>query len=143
MMSWATVGKISNDLSVNSLRKLCDKVQSILNDWKFEDNGIVEFDQRYKELDLIINGKPRKSNGKGIRALTHAAFSIGLLRYCEEQNLPHPSFVILDSPLLNLKERVNENLSEAVSGEVQEAFFSELAKGTKEEQIIVFENKVR
>ena len=55
---------------------------------------------RSEARDLIIGGKSRVSYGKGLRAITHAAFTVGLLEYCRSQEAPHPGFVILDSPLL-------------------------------------------
>ncbi len=78
------------------------KIQQILSDWKFPNGEQVHFDIDSK--DLIISGKPRTSFGKGLRAITQAAFTIGLREYCIESNLPHPGFVILDSPLLSYKE---------------------------------------
>ena len=50
--------------------------------------------------DFVIDGKPRGSRGKGLRAITHAAVTIALLEYCLENDLPHLGFVVLDSPLL-------------------------------------------
>jgi hypothetical protein len=31
----------------------------------------------------------RKDNGKGVRAITHAAFKVALLLYCKERDLPN------------------------------------------------------
>jgi hypothetical protein len=50
--------------------------------------------------DFVIDGKPRGSRGKGLRAISHAAVTLGLLGYCQERSLPHPGFVVMDSPLL-------------------------------------------
>jgi hypothetical protein len=60
------------------------------------------------------------------------------------KDLPHPRFVILDSPLTTFKEpRQNvrpEDIDE-VPGEVQTAFFEDLANTDSNAQIIVIENK--
>jgi hypothetical protein len=54
-----------------------------------------------KEMsDFVIDGKPRGSRGKGLRAISHAAVTLGLLEYCQERSLPHPGFVVMGSPLL-------------------------------------------
>lgn len=77
---------------------LSDKISSILNDWNFPGECKVVFDKG--SSDFIIDGKPRGSRGKGLRSITHAAVSLGLLEYAQENSLPHPGFLVLDSPLL-------------------------------------------
>lgn len=74
-------------------------VESILADWHFPEAGRVHFDPNTR--DLVIAGKPRGARGKGLRAITHAAFTLGLLAHCRASRTPHPGFVILDSPLLS------------------------------------------
>ena len=54
--------------------------------------------------DLIIDGKERRNNGKGVRAITHAAFKVALMLFCRERNLPHPGFLVLDTPLLTYRD---------------------------------------
>jgi hypothetical protein len=55
--------------------------------------------------------------------------------------LPHPGWVILDSPLTTFKEKNEPNLGEEVSGEIQNAFFDHLST-LNGEQIIILENKI-
>lgn len=77
-------------------------VRKTLQSWGFPGADRVHFDLQTK--DLVISGKPRISYGKGLRAITQAAFSISLMEYCIGKDSPHPGFVILDSPLLSYKE---------------------------------------
>lgn len=134
-------GQASSVIDTFALRKLGDIIETILEEWKFPSLGTVEFNE--SQMDLVIGGKPRQHNGKGIRAILHAAFVIGLMRYCKEYNKPHPCIVVLDSPLTTLREEGTETEdSEEVSGEVQAAFFSHLASTPYDEQIVVLENKV-
>ena len=77
-------------------------VQSILEAWHFPNPSPTYFDE--VKRDLVIGGKPRGSRGRGLCAITHSAFTIGLLDYCRQNEMPHPGFVILDSPLLAYKE---------------------------------------
>lgn len=122
------------------LRQLGNIIEDILGKWKFADNGTVEFDEQ--TMDFIVNGKPRETNGKGVRALIHSAVAIGLMKFCKQNALPHPGFVILDSPLTTLREKQQDVISEEVSGEIQKAFFEHLAETPQDEQIIILENKV-
>jgi hypothetical protein len=74
------------------------KLEQILKAWNFPGECRVHYDK--DASDFVIDGKPRGSRGKGLRAITHAAVSIALLEYCQEHELPHPGFLLLDSPLL-------------------------------------------
>ena len=86
------------DLSSSVLGDFAQKVQYILQAWNFPGSDRLHFDERRK--DIVIGGKLRTSQGKGLRAITHAAMTIGLMEFCKERNLSHPGFVVLDSPLL-------------------------------------------
>lgn len=121
----------------------CSMMRGLLERWKFLPTGrYLTFDTA--RFDFVVDGQARKNNGKGVRAIIHAAFNLALMRYCLANDLPHPRFVILDSPLTTLKEQRHnvqpEELDE-VPGEVQAAFFEDLARTPASEQIIVIENK--
>ena len=62
----------------------------------------VSFDEA--TYDLRIDGKHRRDNGKGVRAITHAAFKVALLMFCRERGLPHPGLLVLDTPLLTYRD---------------------------------------
>ena len=77
-------------------------VQSILLAWQFPSDPVVSFDDRTH--DILIDGRDRRGNGKGVRALMNAAFKIGVLIYCRAKNLPHPGIIVLDSPLVTYRD---------------------------------------
>ena len=77
-------------------------VQDVLHAWKFPGTPRVSFDP--KSHDILLNGENRRGNGKGVRALMHAAFKIGVLVYCRRHGLPHPDIIALDSPLLSFRD---------------------------------------
>jgi hypothetical protein len=62
----------------------------------------VSFDEG--TYDLRIDGKNRRDNGKGVRAITHAAFKVALLMFCRERGLPHPGLLVLDTPMLTYRD---------------------------------------
>lgn len=114
------------------------KVESILKEWHFPDAERVFFDA--KARDLVIAGKLRTARGKGLRAITHAAFTVSLLEYCREQGTPHPGFVCFDSPLLAY--RAPEGKEDDLSGtDLNERFYDHLAKVPNDQQVIVVENR--
>ncbi|HEU4564670.1 MAG TPA: AAA family ATPase [Gemmatimonadaceae bacterium] len=146
---------------------LADAVSELLRAWRYPAAGEVRFDDR--RMDLVVDGEARQTHGKGIRAIMYAAFTIGLMRFCRSHDLPHPGFVVLDSPLTTYRRRgtapsADMDAEAAVAGEaartasgaaesaeaereapedMQRAFFEYLADsaGERGEQVVIFENK--
>lgn len=112
------------------------KVGNILLNWGVTNDKKVTFDPT--QNDLMIDAKPRTSRGKGMRSITHAAFTVGLLEYCKEQELPHPGFIILDTPLLAYREPDSDDEQFFKNG-VDEKFYNYL-QGITDRQIIIIEN---
>ena len=81
-----------------TLDQFSQTVERILSEWHYPNASRVFFDETAR--DFQIAGKARGTTGKGLRAISHAAVTVGLLEFCLEHELPHPGFVILDSPLL-------------------------------------------
>jgi hypothetical protein len=125
------------NLPAASLDKFSVVVQHILQSWHFPNAERVFFDQ--KARDLVINGKKRTSFGKGLRAITQSAFTIGLLRYCKEQDTPHPGFALLDSPLLSYKEPdgADDDLRHT---DLKMRFYEYLKQVSSDQQVIIIEN---
>jgi hypothetical protein len=111
-------------------RAFCNRLQSLLKRWRYPQNGIVEFNE---EMDLVVAGKPRRSHGKGIRAILQSAFTVTLMLHGKAR---HPGFVVLDSPLTSF--RPNDRYE--IDQDVQHGFFEYLSS-LREGQIIVLENK--
>ena len=74
-----------------------------------------------------------------MRAITHAAFTIGLLRYTEVNKLSHPGFVVLDTPLLAYREPENDE-DDLRDTDVQSKFYEFLLNWTSR-QVIILENE--
>ncbi|MDX0559437.1 AAA family ATPase [Sinorhizobium medicae] len=118
--------------------EFAQEVQQILSDWDYPDASRVFFDEASK--DLLISGKGRGSTGKGLRAITHAAFTIGLLQFCKERDLPHPGFVVLDSPLLAYWKPEGED-DDLRGTALKTNFYKYLVGMSKDCQVIVVENE--
>jgi hypothetical protein len=127
-------------LDPTASHRFCREVEALLKEWAWSGgDGRVEFDE--KSFDIRIDGKPRQSHGKGVRAILHAAFVIGLLRYCHGNNMPHPGFVVLDSPLTTLKKGQPRQGDEQIDPGIENAFWKSLAQLPAALQIVVLENK--
>lgn len=125
------------DLSTSTTDKFAELALSILRSWHFPDISRVHFDMKTK--DLVINGKDRISYGKGLRAITHSAFTFGILEYCRQNDTPHPGFVILDSPLLSYREP--ESADDDLRGtDLITHFYAHLGAVPADRQAIIIEN---
>lgn len=129
-----------------ALTRLCLEVEEVLKAWSWADDVRVEFEEDRDRYDIKVNGKPRRSHGKGLRAVLHAAFSVALLRYCRDRRTPHPGFLVLDSPLTTVKQR-RGTPREVPTGEdeidarIEPMFWNDLSNLDPALQVIVLENK--
>ncbi len=99
-------------------------------------------DTRYdkNDQDIIFDDQLRSAHGKGVRAILHAAFTLGLAQYCFDRELPHPGFIVLDSPLVTYRppERGGDADGVMPPSVIQE-FYADIQRGVNG-QIIVLEN---
>jgi len=128
---------VAQYLPKSTLDEFSEVVQSILLAWHFPNATNTYFDE--VKRDLVIGGKPRGSRGRGLCAITHSAFTIGLLDYCREHQMPHPGFVVLDSPLLAYKEPQGDD--ENIAGtDLKQRFYEHLIEFIGKEQLFIVEN---
>jgi hypothetical protein len=113
------------------------EVESLLTAWHFPGLDRVSFSEN--DQDVVISGRARKSHGKGVRAITRAAFNLALLRLCVEDERPFPNFVMIDSPLLVYEEPDADETS--FPQEIKKHFWESLKTSFAEAQVIIIENK--
>jgi hypothetical protein len=130
--------RVKRETETSAVDELCGDIQALLKDWRYPGSERVTWN--HEKLDILISGKPRASQGKGYRAITYSAFTIGLMNYCQRKRLPHPGLVLLDSPLVTYQEPDGTD-DEPLGPDVKDAFFTELAKSPPTQQIIIFENE--
>ncbi|MDE1484528.1 hypothetical protein [Xenorhabdus bovienii] len=135
-------GKNATQIGISDsvAHSLSSKISSILKAWNFPGECHVFFDKNTS--DFVIDGKPRGSRGKGLRAITHAAVSVGLLEFCQENGLSHPGFLVMDSPLLAYYKPEGEDDVALQCTDLKEKFYEYLIKHhTSNSQILIVENE--
>ena len=113
-------------------------VEAELKSWEFPDRGRVFFE--LPKMDISVGGKPRSSNGKGVRALLHGAFSIALMRYCRDRKRAHPGFLILDSVFVTYKDPDGLEDLAIQSTPLKDTAFAAFSKLAATYQLIVLDN---
>lgn len=92
---------VASELSLSSLREFSTVLVRHLSAWGYPGADTVRYDRN--DQDIVANDQLRAAHGKGVRAVLHAAFSVALADYCFDKQLPHPGFVVLDSPLVTYR----------------------------------------
>ena len=139
-----SAGRISDDrpgLPPASVQAFSASVEELLVAWHVPHEKPIYFDERGQ--DLVLGSRRRGEQGKGLRALTHAAFSLGLEQTCRNLRLPAIGFVMLDSPLVTFREAEAEEagLDTGARLEVKQAFYRDLASRIRTDQVIILENE--
>lgn len=115
--------------------------QDVLRDWLFSSESTVSYSSI--DRDLVVDGRPRRTRGKGVRSVLRALFNVSLAQYCLETDKPHPGFTVLDSPIVTYRQPGEPELSgedETVVANVVDAFYSHL-QNRFAGQAIILENK--
>jgi hypothetical protein len=112
------------------------QVEVLLKAWHFPDLDRVSFSEN--DQDVVISGRARKSHGKGVRAITRAAFNLALLRLCVDDERPFPNFVLIDSPLLVYEEPDAGEAS--FPQDIKKQFWESVKSSFTEAQVIIIEN---
>lgn len=140
LSSTGPVKPVRADLPPTSIESFRIAFAGLLTAWTFPLDGAVTYDT--KAEDFIVGTRRRREQGKGSRALTHAAFNVAVMDTCYALQLPHPGFVALDSPLVTFRDKdVDTELPDSAKAQVKDAFYNDLATRAAERQIIVFENE--
>jgi hypothetical protein len=132
----APTGTPASDVSAAGGEAFSQEIETLLREWNFPNLKRVTYSDA--DHDVVISGRRRRSHGKGVRAVTHAAFTLALLRYCEKRTMPHPRMVVIDSPLVVYREPDPDE--KGFSPEVKDAFYRSLTKSFGNQQVVIFEN---
>lgn len=125
----------------SDLRQFDDVAEEILRQWSFPSGISVHYS--VSERDVVVDQRPRRTRGKGVRSILHALFNVALAEYCLRRGYKHPGFVILDSPIVSYRQAGDPQLTgeeETISTNVVDAFYAYLQDGFQGQSLIL-ENK--
>lgn len=90
------------------------------------------------KFDVCVNEKEKSTFGKGYRAFLNTALALALLEYLAESGRYSPGLLLVDSPILSLKERVDDIASDSMKS----ALFRYMRDNQGNGQIIIVENDI-
>ncbi len=126
----------SATVSTAEAEQFSKDVEARLRAWHFPSLERVTFSE--DDHDVVISGRPRRSHGKGVRAITRAAFNLALLQLCTRDGRPFPGLVLLDSPLVVYREPDTDE--GGFPRDVKDAFYRDVAATFADAQVIILEN---
>lgn len=129
--------KIKEYLSV----KLDKHLTEILTACRFEHFIDSYFDP--KTCDVVVNGRKKSTQGKGIKAFLNTIMALAVQETLEEYNLHKINLLVLDSPIMSLKEKkhsIDEN--EIAPESMKASLFKYLVATRYSRQTIVLENVI-
>ena len=128
--------KVKEHLDYSFIDELSNGIKSLLQNCKYDNLLSVIFDKA--DMDIVINGKKKSSNGKGYNAYFNAVVAIVLSRYMKSKAKYSPDFFVMDSPILSLKEVETKKPSESM----RNALFENIVGNQNGIQTIVIENEI-
>lgn len=111
-------------------------IRERLRHWGYDAAAAARYDR--SEQDVFADNQFRSAHGKGVRAILHTAFTIALVDYCLQEGLPHPGFLVLDSPLITYR-APGESEGSGPNRTFASAFYRDMEENFAG-QIIVMEN---
>lgn len=128
--------KVKEHLDFSFIDELNNSIKSLLENCKYDNLLSVIFDKA--DMDIVINGKKKSLNGKGYNAYFNSIVAIVLSRYMNSKAKYSPDFLIMDSPILSLKEKDTKKPSESM----RNALFKNIVENQDNIQTIVIENEI-
>lgn len=89
-------------------------------------------------MDVVINGRKKGANGKGYSAFLNSVVAISLSHYMNKHARYAPHFLLIDSPILSLKEAHEIKPTDTMSA----ALFKNIVSTPLVGQTIIIENEI-
>ena len=117
------------------LDELDKHIENVLRTSNYEGLGSARLGQSF---DILVNEKEKSAFGKGYRAFLNTSLALALLAYLKEHGKYTPGLLIIDSPILTLKERVDDVASDSMKAGLFQYMLDNQGNG----QVIIIENDI-
>lgn len=112
----------------------------ILEACRYENYTGSRFDEDL--CDVVVNGSEKLSQGQGFRAFLNSVMALAVQELMNEFNMHKTHLLVMDSPILSLKERGEDIGTEITSDSMRGALFQYMVEHEKNRQTIILENQI-
>lgn len=119
---------------------LSKRLEAILKACNYYNFVGARFDESL--CDVVVNGSDKMSQGKGFRAFLNSVMAIAVQEWLDDYNLYAPHLLVLDSPILSLKEKEEDVGTEVTTNSMKSGLFEYMVKHQQNRQTIILENQI-
>lgn len=128
--------KVKEHLDYSFIETISKDIKTLLEKSHYDNLLTAVFDK--DTMDVVVNGKAKRSNGKGYCAFLNTTVALALARYMIENAKYAPGLLVLDSPILSFKETDDKKPSDSM----RNGLFENLLSQDKALQLIIVENEI-
>ena len=122
-------------------KALSDQINDMIKDCEY--TGKPESYLSIDTVDVVVGGRHKKRQGKGYRAFLNTLMLYNLMKYLESEGKFAPHLLVLDSPILSLKEKKHKIAEkERTTVGMREALMQYIIDNCGENQVIISENEL-
>ena len=115
-------------------------LETLLKECNYDNFVGARFDETL--CDVVVNGSDKMSQGKGFRAFLNAVMAIALQEWLADYDLYQPHLLVMDSPILSLKEKEENIGTEVTTDGMRSGLFKYMVEHQKNRQTIILENEI-
>lgn len=120
--------------------KLNAILKNLLEECNYQNFTGARFDS--DDYDVVVNGHLKRSQGKGFRAFLNTILAIAVQNCLDEYNSYRMGLLVVDSPILSLKEKEDNIGEEHTSETMKTGLFKYLLSHQDDRQTIIIENEI-
>jgi len=122
-------------------KALSDQINTMIKECEY--TGKPESYLSIDTVDVVVGGRHKKNQGKGYRAFLNTLMLYNLMKYLESEGKYAPHLLVLDSPILSLKEKKHKIAEkERTTVGMREALMRYIIDNCGENQVIISENEL-
>lgn len=118
------------------MHQIDEILTNILEKSKFDHFSSAYFSK--ESFDVVVNGQAKFTFGQGYRAFLNTVVALTFMKYLSQHGTFSPGLLVIDSPILSLKEKGSERASDSM----KLSLFKYLLENQINGQIIIIENEI-
>lgn len=137
----ATKFDAKQNFDKNIWKELSDSINEMIKDCAY--TGKPESYLSINTADVVVGGRHKKNQGKGYRAFLNTIMLFNLMKYLESSGKYASHMLILDSPILSLKEKKHKLTAEDITTVgMRESLIQYIIDNCGDNQVIIAENEL-